>query len=251
MLRVLILGGTTEANALVAHLAGDTRFEPILSLAGRTQTPRLPNIQHRIGGFGGVNGLTKYLRAQKIGALIDATHPFAEQISANAVAAARAAGAPLAIFTRPAWTVQPGDRWRAFPDAKSAALNLGLAPRCVFLTLGRLQLAAFEEAPHHDYLIRSIDRPEPAPALPHHRFIFARGPFVFEDEIKLMRDERVDLLVTKNSGGDATRAKIDAARALGLDVFMITRPASRDVLICETVVDAIEFLHSQLHRAAP
>jgi precorrin-6A/cobalt-precorrin-6A reductase len=251
MLRVLILGGTNEANALTARLAGDARFQPILSLAGRTQKPRLPDIQYRIGGFGGVAGLAEYLKTEAIGALLDATHPFAEQMSAHAIDAAKAAGVPLAALARPQWIAQPGDRWHAVADAQSAVRAIGPARRRVFLALGRQQLAAFEAAPHHDYLIRSIEPPEPMPALPHHRFIFARGPFAFDDEIKLLRDARIEVLVTKNSGGDATRAKIDAARALGLDVIMIDRPKTSDVSTFETVDDALAFLDTLLHRAAP
>jgi precorrin-6A/cobalt-precorrin-6A reductase len=250
-MRVLILGGTTEANVLAAHLAGDARLEPILSLAGRTQSPRLPDIQHRIGGFGGVPGLIGYLRAKEIGALIDATHPFAEQISAHAIAAAHMTQVPLAAFTRPAWTKQAADRWREVPDAKCAALNIGATPRRVFLAIGRLQLAAFEAAPHHSYLIRSVEPPEPRPALPHHRLIIARGPFALEDEIALLRREDIDVLVTKNSGGDATRAKIDAARELKLEVLMINRPRSAGVVTYESIDDVLKFIGAQLHRAPP
>jgi precorrin-6A/cobalt-precorrin-6A reductase len=250
-MRVLILGGTTEANALVARLASDARLEPILSLAGRTQSPRLPDIQLRIGGFGGVPGLIDYLCERKIGALIDATHPFAEQISAHAIAAAHMTQVPLAAFTRPAWTKQPTDRWREVPDAKSAALNIGATPRRVFLAIGRLQLAAFEAAPHHFYLIRSVERPAPEPALPHHRLIIARGPFALGDEIALMQREDIDVLVTKNSGGAATRAKIDAARELKLEVLMISRPRSGQVVTYESIDDVLKFLDSHLHRVPP
>lgn len=251
MLRVLILGGTTQANALAVRLASDPRYDPILSLAGRTKAPVLPDVRHRIGGFGGVNGLIDYLRHEAIDVLIDATHPFAERISAHAVAAARETAVPLAVLTRPAWTPQPGDRWHEFPDAAHVAHALGGAPRRVFLTIGRLQLGAFEAAPQHDYLIRTIDRPEPLPRLPQQKLLLARGPFTFEDEVKLMREARIEVLVTKNSGGAATLAKLDAARTLGIEVFIISRPQSADVPTFETLEALLEFLETLRHRAAP
>jgi precorrin-6A/cobalt-precorrin-6A reductase len=251
MLRVLILGGTTQASALTAHLAGHARYDAILSLAGRTRNPLLPNLRHRIGGFGGSAGLANYLRMEAIDVLIDATHPFAEQISANAVIAAQETNTPLAIFTRPVWTPGVGDQWRDFPDATSAAYALGEEPRRVFLTIGRQQLAAFEIAPQHNYLIRSIDAPDPVPALPHHKLLLARGPFTFEDEQALMRDAGIDILVSKNSGGDATRAKLDAARALGIDAYTIARPQSPDVPAFETLDAILRFLETSLHRAMP
>jgi precorrin-6A/cobalt-precorrin-6A reductase len=251
MQRVLILGGTTQASALAAQLAKDTRYDAILSLAGRTKNPLLPNLRHRIGGFGGSAGLANYLRAEVIDVLIDATHPFAEQISANAVIAAWETNTPMAIFTRPAWTPGAGDRWRDFPDAGSAARALGEEPRRVFLTIGRQQLAAFEIAPQHDYLIRTIDAPDPLPALPRYELLLARGPFTFEDEQALMRSAGIDILVTKNSGGDATRAKLDAARALGIDVYMISRPQSPDIPTFETLDAVLQFLESATHRATP
>jgi precorrin-6A/cobalt-precorrin-6A reductase len=251
MLRVLILGGTTQANALAVRLARDPQYDPILSLAGRTKTPVLPDVRHRIGGFGGVNGLIDYLRHEAIDVLIDATHPFAEQISAHAIAAARETAVRLAVLTRPAWTPQPGDHWHEFPDAARLAHALGDAPRRVFLTIGRRRLGAFETAPQHDYLIRTIERPEPAPRLPHQKLLLARGPFTFEDEVKLMREARIEVLVTKNSGGAATLAKLDAARTLGIEVFVINRPQSADVPTLETLDALVEFLETLNHRAAP
>jgi precorrin-6A/cobalt-precorrin-6A reductase len=250
-LRVLILGGTMQASALVARLASDTRYDAILSLAGRTKNPLLPNMKHRIGGFGGVDGLIQYLHGEAIDVLIDATHPFAEQISAHAVVAAQTTKTPLAVFTRPAWTPGAGDRWSEFPDAASAARGLGLASRRVFLTIGRQQIETFEAAPQHDYLIRTIDRPEPAPALPRHRLLLARGPFTCEDELILMREAGIEILITKNSGGDATRAKLDAARMLDIEVFMIERPRSADMPTFETLDAVLKFLENRLHRTRP
>jgi precorrin-6A/cobalt-precorrin-6A reductase len=249
-MRVLILGGSSEASRLAARLAEEPAFKPILSLAGRTQNPAPPPIPYRIGGFGGVDGLVGYLEEAGVDCLVDATHPFAERMSANAEAAAAATGTPLVVFTRPPWTPQRGDRWRECADAASAALALGAVPRRVFLTVGRLQLPAFEAAPQHDYLIRTIDPPQPAPSLPHCRVILARGPFTIDAEVELMRDARVDALVTKNSGGEATRAKLDAARALGLEVVLIRRPQSPSAPIFHTLEAVMDYLQAR-HSADP
>ncbi|HLH47988.1 MAG TPA: cobalt-precorrin-6A reductase, partial [Roseiarcus sp.] len=236
---------------LAARLAEEKAFAPILSLAGRTRDPKPPPIPQRVGGFGGAAGLAAYLSAERIDCLIDATHPFAERMSANAEEAAAATGTPLLVFTRPPWTPSPGDRWTECTSAAAAAQALGSQPRRVFLTLGRLQLSAFEAVPQHDYLIRTIDPPEPAPALPRSRLILARGPFSVEDETRLMRAEKIEILVTKNSGGEATRAKLDAARALGLDVILIRRPPAPRATTVHSVDAAIAFLRAEHHRASP
>jgi precorrin-6A/cobalt-precorrin-6A reductase len=178
----------------------------------------------RIGGFGGAAGLAAYLAAERIDAVIDATHPFASRMSANAVAACRAADTPLVVFTRPPWTPEPGDRWTEVATVEEAAEALGAKPRTAFLTQGRLQLAAFLSAPQHRYIVRAIDRPAEIDALPFCKLILARGPFSFADELELMKRERIDALVTKNSGGRATYAKIEAARMLGIEVVIVRRP---------------------------
>ncbi|HLJ72227.1 MAG TPA: cobalt-precorrin-6A reductase [Roseiarcus sp.] len=250
-MRVLILGGSSEASRLAARLAEEKGFAPILSLAGRTRDPSPPPIPYRIGGFGGAAGLAAYLSAERIDCLIDATHPFAERMSANAEEAAAATGTPLFVFTRPPWTPGPGDRWIECSSAGEAAQALGSASRRVFLTVGRLQLAAFEAAPQHDYLIRTIDPPHPAPALPRWRLILARGPFGVEAETQLMRAEGIEILATKNSGGEATRAKLDAARALGLDVILIRRPPAARATTVYTIDAAMAFLRAERHRASP
>ncbi len=223
-MRLLILGGTTEASALARRLAERTDLEPILSFAGRTRGPVRQPIPFRVGGFGGVEGLKSYLVSEMIDAVIDATHPFAARMSRNAVVACGEIALPLARFTRPAWRQQTGDRWVGVPDMEAAVHALGATPRRVFLTIGGLQLVAFAAAPHHHYIIRTIEPPDAVAALPSHRLILARGPFRVEDEIDLMRDGNVAVLVTKNSGGHATEAKLDAARALGVEVVMIERP---------------------------
>lgn len=225
-LRLLILGGTTEASVLARALAARIDVDPLLSLAGRTDAPATPPIPHRIGGFGGADGLAAFLREQAIDAVVDATHPFAARISANAVAACRTDGVPLAVFTRPAWTRVPGDTWISMPNLSSAVEVLKSQPtRRVFLTTGRLDLARFRDAPQHQYLVRSIDPPAAVDMPPEATVILARPPFSIADEIALMRSSNVDLLVSKNSGGQASAAKLAAARELAVPVLMVERPA--------------------------
>lgn len=223
-LRVLILGGTSEATALARLVAGRPEIDAVLSFAGRTLAPVPPPIPHRIGGFGGADGLAAYLRAEGIGAVVDATHPFAVRIAANAVAASAAAGVPLAVLSRPPWSPVDGDRWTQVDDAAAAARALGPEPRRVFLTVGRLELDAFAAAPHHAYLVRTVDPPDPPPPLPRLTQIQGRGPFAEADERALMEREGVEVVVTKNSGGTATHGKVAAARALALPVIVIRRP---------------------------
>ncbi len=225
-MQVLILGGTTEATALAAALAERAEVAPILSLAGRTARPATPPIPFRIGGFGGIAGLTSYLKRRNIQAVVDATHPFAARISANAVAACLQAKVPLARFTRPPWTPQPGDCWQRVPTLAAAAAALGRESRRVFLTTGRLDLSAFRQAPQHRYLLRTIDPPAEEDVPPQCDVLLARGPFDQAGEEALMRQHRVDVLVSKNSGGGAGRTKIDAARALDLPVVMVERPSA-------------------------
>jgi precorrin-6A/cobalt-precorrin-6A reductase len=249
MLRLLILGGTTEASALARHLAGRADFAPVLSLAGRTRNPITPPIPFRIGGFGGVDGLKRHLAENRIDLVVDATHPFAEQMSANAVKASRDSGIPLAVLTRPAWHPGPGDNWRFVPNMVAAAHALGSTKRRVFLTVGGLQLAAFVAAPQHRYLVRTIETPEAIADLPDHRLILARGPFTVDDETALMRDEGIEVLVTKNSGGNATEAKLEATRTLGIEVILVERPAAADVPAFETVEALLGWVET--HRPAP
>jgi precorrin-6A/cobalt-precorrin-6A reductase len=223
-LRLLILGGTSEAVALAWRLANNSDFAPILSLAGATANPAQAPIPQRVGGFGGVQGLAAFLLRERIGAVIDATHPFASHISANTVAACRATDTPLLVFTRPPWPHELGDRWIEVATIQEAVDALGTFRKTVFLTQGRLQLAAFARAPQHRYIVRAIDRPAEIDALPGCKLILKRGPFSFADEATFMRNEGVEALVTKNSGGRATYAKIEAARALGVEVVIIGRP---------------------------
>ncbi len=248
-MRLLILGGTTEASALARAVEGWADLDPILSLAGRTENPVLPPIPYRTGGFGGVDGLKAYLTGEKIDAVIDATHPFAAQMSGNAAEACRALDIPLALFTRAAWRPVPGDHWTMVPTMEEAAQALGEVPRRAFLTIGSLQLSAFATAPQHHYLVRSIDPPDAVIALRDHRLILARGPFTVDEETALMQGERIDVLVTKNSGGKATAAKLAAARALSIEVIMVERPRPPDVPAFESL-DAIT-AWALAHRPAP
>jgi precorrin-6A/cobalt-precorrin-6A reductase len=225
-MRLLILGGTTESSALARRIADRHDLQPVLSLAGRTRNPAPPPIPFRAGGFGGISGLESYLRQHAIDAVIDATHPFAAQMSGNAGAACRNLRIPIACFTRPPWRRHPADRWTEVPDIPTAVQTIGHRPRRAFLTVGGVHLAEFQTAPHHWYLVRTIDPPDAIP--PSHRLILARFPFSETDEIALMRAEKIDTLVTKNSGGAATEAKIAAARALNIEVIMIQRPPPED-----------------------
>ena len=191
-------------------------------------------IHQRTGGFGGAEGLAGFLARERIDAVVDATHPFASRISANAVAACRATNTPLVVFSRPPWSREPGDRWIEIATMDEAVAALGAKPRTVFLTQGRLNLAAFARAPQHRYIVRAIDRPADIDALPDCKLILARGPFSLADEFALMKRERIEALVTKNSGGSATYAKIEAARALKIEVVIVRRPAAPEA---ETLFD--------------
>ena len=170
-------------------------------------------------------------------------------MSAHAVAACRATDTPLVVFTRPPWTRKPGDRWIEIATMDDALTALGPQPKTVFLTQGRLQLAVFARAPRHRYVVRVIDRPAAIDALRHCKLILARGPFSLADELQLMKRERIEVLVTKNSGGSATYAKIEAARALGIEVVVVRRPAAPEA---ETLYDLDAVLAwIRAHRRAP
>jgi precorrin-6A/cobalt-precorrin-6A reductase len=250
-MRVLILGGTTEASDLARRLAGDPRFEATLSLAGRTATPRPQPIATRVGGFGGAEGLADFLRRQKIAAVIDATHPYAAQISANAVAACARADVPLASLVRPAWAPEPGDAWEVVATTKAAAVALGKAPRRVFLTIGRQELHLFAAAPQHHYVARLIELPDQANLPPHLVVLSQRGPFDRDSELHLLKATRVDVVVSKNSGGGATYPKIEAARELGLPVIMIARPDKPAGQIVASAAAAVEWLAHERALGSP
>ena len=191
-MRVLILGGSSEASALARALAGDARFTPTLSLAGRTRAPVLPPVPVRIGGFGGVAGLVAWMRDHGTEAVVNATHPFAARMSANAVTACAEAGTLLLRVLRPEWRAQPGDDWRVVGDMAAAAAQLGAAPRRVLLTIGRQDLAPFAAAPQHDYVIRSVDAPPEGALPPRATVISARGPFAEAEECALLRAHAIE-----------------------------------------------------------
>ncbi|MEU2062847.1 cobalt-precorrin-6A reductase [Streptomyces sp. NPDC013455] len=221
---VLILGGTAEARRLAADLAARPGLRVTTSLAGRVARPAALPGEVRTGGFGGPEGLADWLRVHDVDALVDATHPFAESITANAARAARVAGVPAVVLRRPGWRPGPGDRWHDVPSLAGAAVVLPGLGRRVFLSTGRLGLAAFAHLPDLHFVVRSVDPPEP-PMPPDTDVILARGPFTVADETRLLRAHRIDVLVTKDSGGEATAAKLTAARDLGLPVVVVRRPA--------------------------
>ncbi len=240
--KILILGGSSEAAALARALAGDPRFEATLSLAGVTEHPAKSPVTVRSGGFGGVQGLADYLTEQGIGVLIDATHPFAATMKQNAVEGARRAGVPLLAIRRPPWTPGPGDNWIMVESIEAAAAALGQEPKRVMLTTGRKELGPFKAAGQHLYVLRSVEPPEPSALPPHVEVITARGPFAYGDEVKLLRAHDIEVLVTKNSGGTATAAKLAAARALDLPVIMVGRHEVPDAQCVETVEEAVKWL---------
>jgi precorrin-6A/cobalt-precorrin-6A reductase len=230
-MRILLLGGTTEAG-LLARALHDDNADAIYSYAGRTDAPLAQPLPTRTGGFGGIEGLQDYITTESITHIIDATHPFAAQISTNVTLAAQAKGIPLLALERAPWQATPDDHWQHVPDLAAAAEALGPTPRCVFLAIGRQHLAAFANAPQHHYLLRLIDPPTVDLPLPHTTLIIARGPFDVAGDTALMRDHAIDIVIAKNAGGKGAVAKIAAARALGLPVIMVDRPQipSRDVV---------------------
>ncbi|XDA99997.1 cobalt-precorrin-6A reductase [Sulfitobacter sp. LCG007] len=221
---ILILGGTTEATALARAIA-ERGLRGQVSLAGRVERPVRQPLPMRIGGFGGAEGLAEFMRRERVSHLVDVTHPFAARMSANAVAACAETGVPLLALTRPAWTPVPGDRWQRVESISAAVAALSGAPLRVMLAVGRMHLPEFAANPQHYYLLRLVDAPEHAPPFPDHTVLVSRGPFTEEDDLRLMTDHRIDLVVSKNSGGNGAHAKIAAARRLGLPVLMIDRPA--------------------------
>jgi precorrin-6A/cobalt-precorrin-6A reductase len=249
MSRILILGGTTEARELAKRLTRRAEYEVVVSLAGRTKTPAPQPAPVRSGGFGGAAGLADYLIREKIDALIDATHPYANVISANASAAAHQSGVPLLALRRPAWPAVGGDLWTEVADVAAAVRMLENRPRRVFVTLGRNELGALIDAPQHFYLIRSVDPVDPPLPLPQVTYLTARGPFTEADDHALMVLHGIDAVIAKNSGGTASYGKIAAARALGIEVIMLRRPPPADAPAVETVEAAIAWLDHALTSA--
>lgn len=246
-MRALILGGTAEARALAKRLVDEGWFVTS-SLAGRVANPKLPVGGVRIGGFGGPAGLARWLISDATEVIIDATHPYAERISESAAEAARATGIPLVALHRPAWEKQPGDNWIEVSSMQEAADVVADRFYSPFLTIGRQQLAPFADDSNGRYLIRCVEKPTP-PLPKNRKIILSRGPYDVAAERKLMRDYAVDCVVTKNSGGAATYAKIEAARDLKKPVVIVQRPQlpGADIATIATTVD--EAYNAVIRRA--
>jgi precorrin-6A/cobalt-precorrin-6A reductase len=239
--RVLILGGTGEARELAAALTRDD-IPVISSLAGRVASPRLPEGEVRVGGFGGPEALARWLLDNDIAAVVDATHPFAERISSSAAAACERAEVPLLRLERRGWSAGPGDDWHWVDDTAAAAAAIPALGERVFLTTGRQGLAAFADIPAW-FLVRCIDPPEP-PLPERHELMLDRGPYTLEGELALIDRHAIDLVVTKDSGGPLTEAKLEAARTRGVPVIVIRRPPRPQSTTVEDVPAALEWLHA-------
>ncbi|HMF53005.1 MAG TPA: cobalt-precorrin-6A reductase [Edaphobacter sp.] len=244
--RVLILGGTGEASELARRLADQSDLSIVSSLAGRVNQPKIPEGPVRIGGFGGVDGLISFLQNERIGAVIDATHPFAARISASAELACNRLGLPLIVFSRVPWAKQEADRWHVVLDTRSAAAYVAQTPGRVFLAIGRQQLDTFAACSNAWFLIRAIDPPDVS-LPPNTKLILERGPFHLEHELQLLRDHAIEYIVSKNSGGPATYAKIEAARLLGIPVVMVERPQKHSV----PSINSVDGVLATLNRLQP
>jgi precorrin-6A/cobalt-precorrin-6A reductase len=241
MMRALLLGGTGDANALADALVR-ARVDAIYSYAGRTQIPLAHALPTRTGGFGGASGLADYIRQERITHVIDATHPFAAAMSRHAVEACAATNIPLIALERAPWTREAGDNWIDVADIKAAVAALPDAPARVFLAIGRQHIAPFAAKPQHIYTLRFVDEPEGAPPLPNAEVIVSRGPFTAEGDRELMALRRIAILVARNSGGSGARAKIDAARELGIPVIMIARPVLPERPRVESIEEVMAWL---------
>ena len=244
MKKILILGGTGDAVKLAAKLATVPEIEVISSLAGRTRKPAALVGQVRIGGFGGATGLANYLQENSIDILIDATHPCAGQITCNGAIASQLANIPHLMLVRPEWEKVNGDNWIEVESVEAAAQAIPELVKRVFITSGRQQLEPFLERSHIWYLMRSIDPPDIE--LPNSKVLLDRGPFNLEQERKLLQDYQIEAIVSKNSGGSATYAKIVAARELGIPVMMVQRPARPEGEKVTDIKEAIAWLIAQL-----
>lgn len=244
---LLILGGTTEATALClqVHAAG---LSATVSFAGRVERPARHPVPRRIGGFGGVEGLKAYLAEHAVTHVIDATHPFAAQMSANAVAACAQTHTPLIALTRAPWTAQAGDRWTHVSDIAGAVAALNVEAQRVMLAVGRMHLPEFASNPQHFYLLRLVDAPDFAPEFPDHHVLVSRGPFTADDDTALMEQFQITQVVSKNAGGTGAYAKIEAARALGLPVLMIDRPRLPDRLEVSAPEEVLAWVHDTTER---
>ncbi len=229
---------------LAAEIAR-ARIDAVYSYGGRTRAPADQPLPTRVGGFGGVSGLADYIRRERITHVIDATHPFAAEMSRHAVQACAQTGTPLIALERAPWAKAPGDNWIEVADVTAAAAALPESPANVFLAIGRQHIAPFAAKPQHVYTLRFVDPPE-APLPLAADVIVSRGPFTFDGELETMRARGIAWIVARNSGGDGARAKIDAARTLSLPVIMIARPKLPERLRVESVAEIMNWLG---HRA--
>ncbi len=240
---ILLLGGSSEGFELANRLNNHPTFHVISSLAGRTSLPRKPKGAFRTGGFGGIKGLSTYLQDNNIHALIDATHPYAQIISQNAAAAAKATNTPHIHLCRPAWQKTKTDHWIETNNATDSAKLLTFEQSPIFLTIGRTDLTAFLTRPELTFLTRAIEHPPEQETLPSNfKFIYAKGPFSYDDEVQLMQQHGIKALVSKNSGGKHAYAKIKVARTLQIPVIMIKRPTKPNSPSAETTEQIINWL---------
>jgi len=244
MMRALILGGTADANMLADSIAR-AGLDAIYSYGGRTRAPADQPLPIRIGGFGGVSGLAEYIRREGITHVVDATHPFAAKMSSNAVVACAETGTPLIALERAPWARTSGDDWIEVADIPSAVAALREHSTRVFLAIGRQHIAPFGAKPQHAYTLRFVDPPE-GPLPFDADVIVSRGPFTLEGELDMMRARNIEWIVARNSGGPGARAKVDAARVLGLPVIMLVRPQLPDRVRVESVAEVMQWL---AHRA--
>lgn len=240
MQRVLLLGGTTEASQLARALAA-ARVDAVFSYAGRTGTPVSQPLPTRVGGFGGVAGLCEYLQAERITHVVDATHPFAAQMSDHAVRACTRLSLPLLALERPAWQAQPGDCWQHVPNLAAAVAALPADPARVFLAIGRQHVQPFLDLGRHWFLLRLVD-PGIELTAEQGAVVLDRGPFTLANDLALMRQHRITHVVAKNAGGLGAQAKLDAARALGCPVILIDRPVVPHRPTVGTVAQALQWL---------
>jgi precorrin-6A/cobalt-precorrin-6A reductase len=241
MTRILLLGGTTEASAMAGALAVAGR-DAVFSYAGRTARPAVQPLPQRQGGFGGVVGLVDYLRVEGISHVVDATHPFAAQMSAHAVVACDEAGVALCALERMPWQAQDGDDWIRVGDMAAAVAVLPEQGARVFLAIGKQNLNFFAAKPDNHYLLRLVDAPEAVLPLPDTTVVVARGPFDADSDRALMLDHRITHVVSKNAGGTGAEAKLIAARALGLPVVMVERPQVPERRILRSVEELMAWL---------
>ncbi|WP_234681104.1 cobalt-precorrin-6A reductase [Bradyrhizobium monzae] len=240
MMRALILGGIADASLLAAEIAR-AGIDAVYSYGGRTRAPADQPLPTRVGGFGGVGGLADYIKREAITHVIDATHPFAAEMSRNAVEACAQTGKPLIALERAPWARAPDDSWIEVGDVAAAVAALPEAPTRAFLAIGRQHIAPFAARSQHAYTLRFVDPPD-APLPFAADVIVSRGPFVLDGELEMLRNRGIAWIVARNSGGDGARAKIDAARMLGLPVIMISRPRLPERPRVESVADVMQWL---------